>query len=182
MRRRFAIVLACLAAPLALGVTAVTAGAGNQPYCAIVWGSQLKSAPDLAPTPIGGVRVGQHTCFDRLVIDVSGTGPAPGYIVRYTNGVVTPGEGAPLTVAGGATISIQALAPSYDDAGRPTVPWRWGAHVAEATTFRTFRDLVFAGSFEGESTFGLGVRARLPFRVLTLENPTRLVVDVAHKW
>ncbi|WP_425557254.1 AMIN-like domain-containing (lipo)protein [Kribbella aluminosa] len=35
------------------------------------------------------------------------------------------------------------------------------------------------------STIGLGVRARLPFRVCTLVGPgsdTRLVVDVAHQW
>ncbi len=34
----------------------------------------------------------------------------------------------------------------------------------------------------GQSTIGLGVRARLPFRVGTLDNPTRVVIDVAHHW
>ena len=40
-----------------------------------------------------------------------------------------------------------------------------------------------AGSFEGQTTIGLGVRARLPFRVFVLAGPgsgSRLVVDVAH--
>jgi hypothetical protein len=40
--------------------------------------------------------------------------------------------------------------------------------------------VAWAGSFEGQSTIGLGVRARLPFRVLQL--PGRLVIDVAHHW
>ncbi len=46
--------------------------------------------------------------------------------------------------------------------------------------YRTFQDAEFAGSFEGQSQFGLGVRARLPFRALQLDG--RLVVDVAHTW
>ncbi|HEX2064459.1 MAG TPA: hypothetical protein VHE80_08555 [Acidimicrobiales bacterium] len=42
-----------------------------------------------------------------------------------------------------------------------------------------------AGTFEGRSTFGLGVWARLPFRVFKLDGPgtsSRIVVDVAHRW
>ena len=38
---------------------------------------------------------------------------------------------------------------------------------------------------ESQATIGLGVRARLPFRVFTLTGPgsgSRLVVDVAHRW
>jgi hypothetical protein len=51
--------------------------------------------------------------------------------------------------------------------------------------YRTFRQVVTAGSFEGETVIGLGVRARLPFRVFTLAGPggnSRIVVDVAHSW
>ena len=51
--------------------------------------------------------------------------------------------------------------------------------------YRTFRQVAYAGSFEGQTTIGLGVRARLPFRVFTLAGPgsnTRLVIDVAHTW
>jgi hypothetical protein len=178
--RRFGIVLACLALPLLLGVHTATAGAGAEPYCGLVWGSQLKSAPDLVPSPITGVRLGQHACYDRMVIDLSAS-PAPGYFVRYTDGVHTPGEGSPIAMSGGATLTINALAPSYDANGNRTVPWSWGTHIAQPS-FQTFRDVVFAGSFEGETTFGLGVRARLPFRVLKLEGPSRLVIDVAHRW
>ena len=50
---------------------------------------------------------------------------------------------------------------------------------------RAFRQVAWAGSFEGYSSLGLGVRARLPFRVFALDGPdagSRLVVDVAHFW
>jgi hypothetical protein len=46
--------------------------------------------------------------------------------------------------------------------------------------YRTFRDARFASSFEGDTQVGLGVRARLPFRVFQL--PGRLVIGVAHTW
>jgi hypothetical protein len=51
--------------------------------------------------------------------------------------------------------------------------------------YRTFRQVAYAGSFEGQTTIGVGVRARLPFRVFTLAGPgsnSRLVIDVAHHW
>jgi hypothetical protein len=51
--------------------------------------------------------------------------------------------------------------------------------------FRTFRDVVYGGTYEGYSSIGLGVRARLPFRVFKLDGPgtgSRLVIDVAHQW
>ena len=43
----------------------------------------------------------------------------------------------------------------------------------------------WGGSFEGVTTIGLGVRAKLPFRVFTLKganNVSMLVIDVAHRW
>jgi hypothetical protein len=48
------------------------------------------------------------------------------------------------------------------------------------TGYPTFRDTRFGSSFEGVTQVGLGVRARLPFRVLQLSD--RVVVDVAHTW
>ena len=51
--------------------------------------------------------------------------------------------------------------------------------------WRAFRQVALCGSFEGYMTFGLGVGARLPFRVFTLPGPgahSRLLIDVAHHW
>lgn len=54
--------------------------------------------------------------------------------------------------------------------------------------YSTFRQVAWAGSFEGQTTLALGVRARLPFRVFSLNrtpnsgHTPRLVIDVAHRW
>ena len=60
-----------------------------------------------------------------------------------------------------------------------------GAHLASVSGYRTLRDVVYGGSFEGYTAFGVGVRARPPFRVFTLAGPgnhSRIVIDVAHHW
>ena len=59
------------------------------------------------------------------------------------------------------------------------------SELTDVTGYQTFRQVAWAGSFEGYSSLGLGVRARLPFRVQTLPGPgagSRLVLDVAHFW
>ena len=58
-----------------------------------------------------------------------------------------------------------------------------GRSVANVAGFTTLRSVVAAGSFEGITSFGVGVRARLPFRVLVLPGDHgRIILDVAHRW
>jgi hypothetical protein len=42
------------------------------------------------------------------------------------------------------------------------------------------REVNAPGSFEGQTTAGIGVTQRVGFRVLELTNPTRIVIDLAH--
>jgi len=189
VRIRLAVVAGLAAAMVTVGAPTV-AGATVGPYCGITWGSVAKSDPLMTQAPVTGARVGRQDCYDRLVIDLAGA-LAPGYNVRYIDPPYrAEGSGNPLFVAGGAVIQVTVRAPAYDANGNATVPWSVGTLIArqsqlQAAGFRTFNDLVYGGSFEGYTSFGLGVRARLPFRVFRLDGPgggTRLVVDVAHQW
>jgi len=132
------------------------------------WGSLEKANLVQGSDTITGVRAGQDGCFDRLVFDVRGT--RPGYDVKYVNVVTDVAAGRPLNVPGGARISIAV----FDNAANSRTP--------NVTGFPTFRSVVYGGSFEAVTIYGLGVRARLPFRVFTLPNPSRLVIDVARTW
>lgn len=162
--------LAAATAPAAVGASSATAA----PYCGIYWGSLAKSSSTMNATTLTGVRAGRHACFDRLVIDHRG--PATGYDVRYVSQVTQDGSGFPVPVAGGARLQV------VDRAARYTTP----PAMPNVTGYTTFRQVKWAGSFEGQSTVGLGVRARLPFRVFTLNDTatgtSRLVIDVAHRW
>ena len=187
MKARLTVVLSVVACSLVLG--SVSAVSAAEPYCGITWGSLGKTAGDMTRGPVVNARVGRQDCYDRFVVDL-GSMPAPGYFVNYTDGFHTDGEGRLIPLAGGAVLTVVAQAPAYDANYQTTVPWAVGAHIVTpkqftAGGFRTFRDLAYGGSFEGNSRFGLGLRARLPFRVFKLDGPgagSRLVVDVAHQW
>jgi len=96
---------------------------------------------------------------------------------QYVRHIVAQGSGRVLSVRGHAFILINVRGPA-------------GAHyranavnLAAVTGFTTFRQVRGAGSFERITAIGLGVRARLPFRVFELGSPTsgwRIVIDVGH--
>lgn len=175
--RRFLVLLATLAA--CVGFSTVPAAA-TPSYCGLVWGSQDESNPHHSPATLTDVRAGRHECFDRMVVDLAG--PSAGYLVRYVGTVTEDGSGAPVPLRGGAFLQVTVNAPAYDDAVAMTYRPADRTELVDVNSYNTFRQLAWAVSFEGQSRIGLGVRARLPFRVITLDNPTRVVVDVAHYW
>jgi hypothetical protein len=161
-----------------------TAAATGAPYCGITWGSLAKSGGDLSSSPLITTRTGQQECYDRVVFEFNG--PVNGYTIEYGE-TYTDGEGLALSpyTAGDELLRVRLLAPAYDDTHSATYPHRLGDHVANVVRYRTLRDVVFGGSFEGYTTFAVGVRARLPFRVLVLAGPgthSRIVLDIAHQW
>jgi len=154
----------------------------KSPYCGLTWGSTARTASATSTSPLTGVRAGQHACFDRLVFDFRGN--TDGYRVEYVSEVRQDGSGALVPLRGGAKLRIIAAGPAYDSAGATYVPAQ-SSEMVNVSGWQTFRQVAWAGSFEGQSTVGLGVRARLPFRVLHLtgaDGTSRLVVDVAHRW
>ncbi len=95
------------------------------------------------------------------------------------------GSGTPVPLRGGAYLNLTVNAPSYDDAGAPTYAPANRSELADVRDYRTFHQVAWAGSFEGQTTIGVGTRARLPFQAHTVTGPganSRIVVDVAHSW
>ena len=168
---------------LGLGLLVPAPAPAATPYCGLTWGSLAKSGHDPGAATVTNVRTGQHYCFDRLVVDLSG--PAVPYTVQYVPRIAQEGSGAIIPVRGGARLHISIQAPSYDQDGNPTYNPADRNELSNVSGYQTIRQVVSAGSFEGYTSLGLGVRARLPFRVFTLAGPgagSRLVIDVAHYW
>jgi hypothetical protein len=90
----------------------------------------------------------------------------------------------PVPQRGGARLELTVVAPCYDhyrETYRPANP----RELVNVAGWQTFRQIAWAGSLAGQSTIGLGVRARLPFRVFVLPRPgasSRFVIDVSHHW
>ncbi|CCK32414.1 hypothetical protein BN159_8036 [Streptomyces davaonensis JCM 4913] len=176
--------VAALALPALPAATASAATATATTACPTGWGSLAEVRSTATTKPLTNIRTGRHACFDRMVVDLPGAGRSGlGYSVRYVSTLYQDGSGRPIPVAGGAVLEVRIAAPAYDhETGAPTYPGRVNRPLpgVDLTGYRTFRDTRFGGSFEGETLVGLGVRARLPFRVLVLTD--RIVVDVAHNW
>lgn len=178
------ILIAGTATAVAAAGAPTTASAA--PYCGVRWGSLAKTTPGGPSTrsPIVNVRAGQHPCYDRLVVDFAARPSA--FHVRYVPAVTTQGKGDVLPLRGGAFLEIVLLTATYDiNTGAPTYVPANCHELVNVTGWRTFRQVADGGSFEGYTTIGLGVRARLPFRVFTLPGPgthSRVVIDVAHQW
>ena len=179
MRRRLLALLSVLSLILA-GMVVTAPAAAAHPYCGQVWGSQPRDVGGMSAGLLTDVRAGRHACFDRLVLDVDA--PLTGWSVRYVDQVVLDGSGEVLPVGGRARLEVVARVGVL-----PTDAFfsGLGATLGDTSRYRTFRDVAWGGSFEGITTVGLGVRARLPFRAFVLPGPgtgSRLVVDVGHRW
>jgi len=171
----------------ALALTAASTSPAAATVCSATtahWGSLPKTLNRLTPDPITNVRAGRQACFDRMVVDIRGRGA--GYNVRYVPQVLSEGQGAVVPLRGGARLAVVIKAPAYDiNTGRFTYhPASW-RELVNVRGYSTFRQIAWGGSYEGYTTIGLGVRARLPMRVFILNGPgtgSRVVIDVAHHW
>ncbi|MET9271814.1 hypothetical protein [Kribbella sp. NPDC003557] len=182
-----AVPAAAFAAPAVTGSSAAprtaTQLSSASVSCPTGWGSLPEASGRMVQSPLTGVRTGRHACFDRLVVDLNGR--AAGYDVRYVGTVRQDGSGFAVPLRGDARLQVVVRAPSYSTSGKTTYAPANRRELSDVRGYSTFRQVAFAGSFEGQTTIGLGVRARLPFRVFTLAGPgsnSRLVVDVAHHW
>lgn len=155
--------------------------------CQTGWGSLEKTTDPSGYEPLGNIRTGHHDCFDRMVFDLRDARPdlRIGHRIRYVSEIIQDGSGDRILVGGGTLMDVRLQGtPCYDpETGEMTYDVAAGQSLpgVDLTTYRTFRDARFVGTFEGDTQIGLRVRARLPFRVFQMDGG-RLVLDVAHSW
>ncbi|MGW1376265.1 AMIN-like domain-containing (lipo)protein [Streptomyces sp. NPDC002446] len=162
---------------------AATGPAGAATVCSTHWGSGDKSATDGNGAPLKNIKTSRSTCYDRMVFDISGANGKAGYHVGYVDAFHQDGSGERIPVRGGAILEIYVSAPSYDPStGKQSYAGTAGKPLpgVNLTGYKTFKDTRFGASFEGQTQVGLGVRAKLPFRVQ--QTGDQLIVDVAHTW
>lgn len=183
-QRRKLVVVAVLALLAAMVGVAGPAGAQDaDDSCRQQWGSLTKQSSTVpaSPTHVDDIRSGRHDCFDRIVVDLDG--PITGYTVSYVDEVIV--EGSPLPLRGGAFIDLRVNAPNHDATGNSTYNPPDGSEVVSVAGYRTLRQVSLGQSFDDQLQIGIGVRARLPFHVSTLDGPgngSRVVIDIGHRW
>jgi hypothetical protein len=122
------------------------------------------------------IRTGRHEGFDRVVLEVGGTG-TPGWDVRYVDQASAQGSGEPVEVAGDAVLQITLTGAGYPYDTR-VEEYARGPVSGSGTEVVT--GAFFDGTFEGTTVAFVGTTGRLPFRVYALDGPTRVVLEVAH--
>ena len=129
----------------------------------------VEAAPS-TPTLVG-VRAAHHPGFDRVVFEFRGGLPTTRR-ARYVDRLVGDASGLPVRIAGRAVLRVSFSPANAHDASGPTVRQRRAFALPNVLT------TVQAGDFEAVTTYGIGLAKRTPFRVFTLRNPSRVVVDV----
>ena len=118
------------------------------------------------------VRVGDHDGFDRVVLELSGT-TTPGWGVAWGDEAVAEGSGEVVPLDGDHVLTISASGTAMPERGSYEAPQRLGPAGDIAGVHVN-------GWFEGYTQVFAGIEGdERPFRVFTLTDPPRLVVDVA---
>jgi hypothetical protein len=119
------------------------------------------------------VRTAGHEGFDRIVFEFSDA--LPGYRVEYVDEAIGCASGEAVDVDGAALLQVRLVpAQAHNEAGNTTIP-----ATQLRPTLTAIGHAVLTCDFEAEVTWVIGLSEELDFRVVDLEDPFRVVVDVA---
>jgi hypothetical protein len=108
--------------------------------------------------------------YERVVFEF--TGPVPLIAVHYVPQLIGDGSGLPVAIAGNAILQLTMRpAQAHNDQGQSTAPGRVTVNLPNV------KEVARSGDFEAVVTYGIGISRKSEIRILTLEGPSRIVVD-----
>jgi hypothetical protein len=157
-----------------------TPGATNTPFEGGTAPVTATAPASLEPPLLQDVRAASHEGYDRIVFEFEGAG-VPGYVVEYTPDAVACGSGVDRAAElGGGMVPAAILriqmqpANAHTEEGQPTAP------LTIEPNLSALRAGLLTCDFEADVTFHLALTAEQPFAVSVLNDPPRLVVDIAN--
>ena len=135
------------------------------------------STPGDEPNHLVDIRSGVHEGFDRVVFEFDGNG-LPSWRGEYTDSAAELGRGEPIEVAGEHILEINVNGPSWMTGEEPDdlLP---SQEYYERDRGGAFEEVFVQGPFEAHSQYLIGLVQERPFQMQLLEDPTRIVVDIA---
>lgn len=150
------------------------------------WDAAAERADFSHSGAISDVTAAAKDCYDSISIHIEPGETAPGYTVEYVPQVVMDGSSAPVPLTSAAKLQVIVTTPAYHDDGG-TITWTLDLaardNLVDVSGLAAVEQVAFAGSFEGQTTFGIGVAAKLPFTVTADrgdDGSTTLTVSIAH--
>lgn len=134
--------------------------------------STASASANLSPVTI---RVAAHDGYDRLVLDLAGTGQ-PGWNSRYVDDPRADGSGEPIDLEGSAYLQTTVKGVIYptETGAKEYV----GSRRFQPASAVVIEEVVYGDVFEGQAEVYIGLSSKQPFRVFLLEDPTRIVIDI----
>jgi hypothetical protein len=128
---------------------------------------------------LAAVRLAGHDGFDRLVLEFADR--VPGYTVGYRPPPAqSDGSGQEIPLPGASATVKVSLNPATGDGWAGDARTYFGPSTVAAANTSEVTEVKAAGDFEAVLSWVVGLRAKVPFRVLVLDGPPRLVIDFQH--
>ncbi|MCZ9293918.1 AMIN domain-containing protein [Corynebacterium sp. c8Ua_172] len=140
--------------------------------------SSPKTTRPAAPARLAvtDIEVNSYSDFDRVTLTMSGDGE-PGWFADYVPSPVHGSTGQPVKVKGAAflNVSIDGTVFPADVGAEASAPER----VNGAGKSSPVAEVVNADTSGGRTQVVIGLNSRAPFSVVTVQDPTRVVIDIA---
>ena len=113
--------------------------------------------------------------FDRIVFNIEGL-HEPTYTIKYKQPPFSEcGSGMNVPVSGHAWLDIRfKVAQTHTDAGQATVPNRINVNCSNLRRIDKLCD------FESDVELVVSLDAKKPYRVVEIQDPTKLIIDIKH--
>ena len=132
-----------------------------------------------SPAVLADVRTGRHDGFDRVVFEFKGTA-MPGYYIEYFGEPITQcGSGNEVELTGNGALEVRfSPAQAHTDDGTPTL---FFSDNEQNPNYEVIKKVKSTCDFEGNVTWAVGISKANNYRIIELEDPIRLAVDIEHK-
>jgi hypothetical protein len=150
---------------------------GMMMLCLLLEASSAPVAAQSAapPATLVAIRAAHHAettpAYDRVVFQINGRLPDT-ISIQYVPRLIADASGRVLPITGKGILQLRlSPASAHTSAGQSTVPARVRYPLP------LVKEVVRSGDFEAVVSYGIGVSQKTEYRVSTLTNPTRIVID-----
>lgn len=137
--------------------------------------TQAAAAPAAPPvSTLVAIRAASHPeatpRYERVVFQFDG--PVPLIEVNYVKQLIGGASGLPVAIRGNAVLELTMRpAKAHNEQGQSTAATRFTLGL------RNIKEVAGAGDFEAVLGYGIGLAHKAEIRVITLDQPSRVVVD-----
>ena len=137
---------------------------------------QRRHEDEIAASSLCNVRIAKNKGFDRVVFEFDAG--KPDYVIQYLPSNIYSSDAGDekIKIAGKVFMQVSIYGMAHLD----DLPCKLESYPEGRQNFPALQQIDAEVWFEGIRDFLIGVRAKKPFRVQELTNPSRLVIDFKH--